>query len=92
MKKTLIHVAQQAIAKNRKHGTNDPAIIVRQGGKSQRTNAVEIVHEGVVVGRFVYSPHKPLSCGARLWFEVPDGVTVSLDDPQNDETCEVNND
>jgi hypothetical protein len=27
-------------------------------------------------GRFVYSPDKPLSCGARLWFETLDPVEI----------------
>jgi hypothetical protein len=26
-----------------------------------------------VVARFFYSPHKPLSCGARVWLELSEG-------------------
>jgi hypothetical protein len=74
MPKKIIHVAQDAIRKNSKEGTNDPAIIVRTGGRSVRHHRVQLVAAGVVVGTFVYSPHKPLSCGARLWLELGDGV------------------
>lgn len=71
MARTVIHVAQQAIAKNRKQGTNDPAIIVNRGGKATRHHEVDLVlPDGTVVGTFVYQPHDPLSCGARLWLEV----------------------
>ena len=26
--------------------------------------------DGVELGRVIYSPHKPLSCGARVWIEL----------------------
>lgn len=74
---TIIHVAQAAIVKNRKEGTNDPAIIVRSGGKSARHHEVELrAADGTLVGTFIYSPHKPLPCGARLWLSLEPGVTA----------------
>jgi hypothetical protein len=67
--KQILHVAQCVIASNRKNGTNEPAIIVRNYKGAKRAHEVELVHDGNVVGRFVYRPHDPLPCGARLWFE-----------------------
>lgn len=73
----IVHVAQDAIRRNAKNGTNDPAIIVRRGRKATRHHQVEVIGpDGSVVARFVYSPHKPLSCGARLWMEVADDCSV----------------
>lgn len=69
--KQILHVAQVAIAKNRKQGTNDPAIIVRTAREAKRAHEVELVNPktGEVLGKFVYRPHDPLPCGARLWLE-----------------------
>lgn len=64
----IIHVHRQKIAKNTKNGTNDPVIIVRKGKQRQYTNDVEMIGKT----RMVYSPHKPLDCGARLWIETED--------------------
>jgi len=73
--KQIIHVAQEAIRKNTKEGTNDPAIICRTYQGSERHHEVEFVlKDGTVVGKMVYSPHKPLSCGARLWLTLDTDV------------------
>ena len=78
MARTIIHVAQAAIVKNRKEGTNDPAIIVRTGSKSARHHEVELRSStGELVGTFIYSPHKPLPCGARLWLALEEGATAN---------------
>ena len=69
MTKQILHVAQGAIASNRKHGTNEPPIIIRNYKGSCRAHEVELVKDGEVLGRFVYRPHDPLPCGARLWLE-----------------------
>jgi len=75
--KTIIHVAQDAIRANTKDGGTRPAIIVRRGSKPERHNEVTITGpDGSVVGRFVYSPHKPLPCGARLWLELAEGCNA----------------
>lgn len=68
-RKVILHVAQCAIAANRKHGTNEPPIIVRDYRGAQRAHEVELVKDGEVLGKFVYRPHDPLPCGARLWLE-----------------------
>lgn len=75
--KQLLHVAQCAIAANRKNGTNEPPIIVRNYKGAKRAHEVELVVDGNVVGKFVYRPHDPLPCGARLWLE-SDSETLEL--------------
>lgn len=63
--KTIVHVARNQIAANAKNGTNLPALIVRRGGKATRHHTVKILGPS----EMVYSPHKPLACGARCWLE-----------------------
>lgn len=70
----IIHVNRQIIDSNRKHGTNEPPLIVRAAkGKKRFGNAHELIIEGPC--KIVYSPHKPLDCGARLWIETDSEVT-----------------
>lgn len=65
--KQILHVAMDAI--RRRDGS--PAIIVRDYRGAQRAHEVELVlPDGSVVGKFVYSPETPLSCGARLYLQV----------------------
>lgn len=68
---TRISINKHVIAKNLKHGTDDPPIAVRQGSKTTYAHDVR-----VGAGRFVYSKDKPLKCGARLWFETEEPVEV----------------
>lgn len=78
MPKTIIHVAQDAIRRNAKLGTDEPAVIVRRGARATRHNEVQITApDGMVVGVFHYQPHKPLSCGARVWLELSEGFNAS---------------
>lgn len=73
-----IHVAQDAIRRNTKNGTNEPVIIVRDGRKPTRHHNVKIEDDnGNLIAEIVYRPHDPLSCGARLWIETRAKVTAS---------------
>ena len=65
------------IRKNQKKDERNPTITV----KTYKTNTY--AHEVDILGpsKVVYSPDKPLSCGARLWIEthsevVADGQSV----------------
>ena len=60
------------IRSNKKNGTNDPVITV----KTYKSNAYG--HEVEILGKskVVYSPDKPLSCGARVWIETDGEVLV----------------
>jgi len=70
--KTIIHVNQHIIKANAKNGTSDPVLTV----KTYKTNTY--AHEAIIKGdsRVVYSPDKPLSCGARVWIETQAEVEV----------------
>ena len=72
---TRIHVCQATIRRNRKEGTNDPPIIVRNYRGSIHAHEVEV--EGSVHIR--HSPHKPLNCGARVWIETDAPVRIIHD-------------
>ena len=74
--KTFIHVNQHIIRKNLKDGTNEPPLTV----KTYKSNTK--CHEAIVHGttRIVHSPHKPLSCGARVWIETQDEVECIVEE------------
>ena len=60
-----IHVNQHVIKANAKNGENNPIFTVKQGGKN--TYAFNVKVKGEM--ELVYSPDKPLSCGAKVWIE-----------------------
>lgn len=63
--KTIIHVNQHVIKANAKNGTNEPVLTVKTYKSNIYAHEVEIKGESKVV----YSPDKPLSCGAKVWIE-----------------------
>lgn len=70
--KTIIHVNQHAIRRNIKAEVKEPVLTV----KTYKSNTY--AHEVMIKGesRIVYSPEKPLSCGARVWIETQAEVEV----------------
>jgi hypothetical protein len=70
--KTIIHVNQHVIRSNNKTGDRDPVLTV----KTYKTN--NYAHRVTINGpaEVVYSPDKPLSCGARVWIETEAEVTI----------------
>jgi hypothetical protein len=70
--KKRIHINQHVIRANKKNGTNDPAITVKTSKENIYADRVEIDGPSSVV----YSPDKPLSCGARVWIETDAPVTL----------------
>lgn len=70
--KTLIHVNQHAIRRNIKAEVKEPVLTV----KTYKSNTY--AHEVYIKGpsKLVYSPNKPLSCGARVWLETESEVAV----------------
>jgi hypothetical protein len=70
--KTLIHVNQHVIKANAKTGSTDPVLTV----KTYKSNTY--AHEVDILGpsKVVYSPDKPLSCGAKVWIETEAEVVV----------------
>jgi len=68
--KTIIHVNQHVIKANRKDGKSDPPLTVKT--YKSNDNAREAIiygQDGLEAARVVYSPDKPLSCGAHVWIE-----------------------
>jgi hypothetical protein len=70
--KTIVHVNQQKIRANGKSGSRDAVITVKSG--KSNTYAHEVQVDGPC--KIVYSPDKPLHCGAKVWIETEAGVTV----------------
>ena len=60
------------IRSNKKNGTNDPVITVKTYKSNTYGHEVEILGKSKVV----FSPDKPLSCGARVWIETDGEVLV----------------
>ena len=72
--KTIIHVNQSLIRSNIKAQPEErtPVLTVKTYKSNVYANTVSI--EGP--SRVVYSPDKPLSCGARVWIETEGKVTI----------------
>ena len=74
-----IHVNQHVIKANAKNGENNPIFTIKQGGKNTYAHNVKVKGEM----ELVYSPDKPLSCGAKVWIETRgeielDGKKIAL--------------
>ena len=70
--KTIIHVNQHVIKANRRDGKTDPVLTVKT--YKSNTYASEVAINGP--SQIVYSPHKPLSCGAHVWIETQAEVEI----------------
>ena len=76
--KTIIHVNQQSIQRNRKHGTKDPVITCKTYKENKYADEVIIYgQDGLEAARVRHSPNKPLSCGARVWIETTNKVETT---------------
>lgn len=71
--KKYIHVNQHVIKKNKKLGKTDPVLTIKSYKDNQY--AKEVLIDGPC--RIVYSPDKPLSCGATVYIVVENGVNVT---------------
>jgi hypothetical protein len=91
-----IHVNQHHIRHNKKHPSRaKPVLTVKTYKSNTYTDEVEIGGPS----RVVYSPEKPLSCGARVWIECEhedlnyeEAKTVENDSPDGrvpDGRCKV---
>ena len=70
--KTIIHVNQHVVKANTKNCTNDPVLTIKNYKVNRYAHQVEVKGPS----RVVYSPDKPLSCGARVWIETQAEVEV----------------
>ena len=78
--KKIIHVNQHKIRANTKHGTDEPVLTVKTYKENNYAlEALLKTKDGVQLAKVIYSAHKPLSCGARVWIEIDtDNVDVDL--------------
>jgi hypothetical protein len=75
--KKIIHVNQHVIRANSKNGEENPVITCKTYKENRYAKQVEILDaEGKVVARIIYSPNKPLSCGARVWIETENEINI----------------
>jgi len=65
-----IHINQHVIRSNSKTGDREPVITVKTS--KQNTYCDRVILDGLA--EIIYSPDKPLSCGAKVWIETSDVV------------------
>lgn len=65
-----IHVNQHIIKSNGKTGEREPVLTVKTSRMNERASRVAINDDrGELVAEVIYSPDKPLPCGAKVWIE-----------------------
>lgn len=69
-----IHVDQHIIRRNKKAGEKNNVITIQWRGKSYKVKRLDVVGTSQVI----YSPDKPLSCGAHVWIETTDEVRAEI--------------
>lgn len=74
MSEHIIHVNRHHIAANTKDGRRRPIYTIKSKGQGTRY-ARQVDIDGP--SRLIYSPDKPLSCGARAWIETDAGLTLT---------------
>ena len=70
--KTYIHVNQHKIRANKKHGTNEHVLTIKESKSNTYCHEVDILGPS----KLVYRPDKPLSCGARVWIETDAEIKI----------------
>ena len=72
--KKYIHVNQHKIRANKKHGTNEPVITIKEGRKNTYCHTVEILGPSKV--SFGGNEKRLLSCGARVVIETESDLII----------------
>ena len=72
--KTIIHVNQHVIKSNRKDDKDDPVLTVKTYKSNVYAHTVQINGPSKVI----YSPDRPLSCGAHVWIETDSEVITDV--------------
>ena len=73
-KRQVIHVNQHIIKANRKTGARPPPLTMKSYNKNVKATEIAIAGKA----RVVYSPDKPLPCGAVVWIETDDDAIVEV--------------
>jgi hypothetical protein len=77
--KKVIHVNQHIIKKNNRRSSDEVEPVITCKTYKSNEYAFEAIikdKDGDEVARIVYRPHKPLSCGARVWIETQNEVEL----------------
>ena len=74
--KKRIHVNQHVIRANAKTGENNPVLTIKRGKTNTYAHKIKILGDSEVI----YSPDKPLSCGAKVWIETTAPIWAETDD------------
>ena len=69
-----IHVNMHKVRANKKHGTNEPVLTIKEGKSNIYCHEVDILGPS----KLVYRPDKPLSCGARVRIETEAEIKTTL--------------
>ncbi len=69
-----IHVNQHVIRANQRKGTREAPIRIKTSRENIACHSVQIYGASAVV----YSPERPLPCGARLWIETTAPVSAVI--------------
>lgn len=78
----VIHINQHHIKHNYKNKDKKPVITIKTYKENKYANWVSINDRfGEEVAKVIYSPEKPLSCGARVWIETSADIECSLEIP-----------
>lgn len=77
--KKRIHINQHVIRANKKNNTKDPVITVKTSKSNTYASEVEILGKS----KIIYSPDKPLSCGAKVWIETNDKIVLDNNSVMN---------
>ena len=73
----IIHVNQHVIRSNSKNGEENPVLTCKTYKENRYAKQVEVLDiDGRVVAKVVYSPNKPLSCGAKVWIETENKINI----------------
>ena len=72
--KTYIHVNQHKIRANKKHGTNEPVITIKEGRNNTYCHTVEILGPSKI--RYGGNEKPILSCGARVVIETESDLII----------------
>ena len=76
MAKKYIHVNQHKIRANKKHGTNEPVITIKEGRSNTYCHAVEILGPSKV--RYGGNEKPILPCGARVVIETEAPIEIGM--------------
>lgn len=77
--KTIIHINQHNIKANSKLKKKLPVITCKTYKTNKYANEVIIYgQDGLEAAKIIYSPDKPLSCGAKVWVETINKIKTKL--------------